>query len=814
MLDSGSHARSLVAEAAGVPGRSMNRSPNIDASWRPANRCALLKAAAWSRAVVCIAFFLSFLAIFPAAVGHCQEFPFTLDFEGGNLAGWRATGNAFSNQPTFGDNPTARQRGQPSNHQGNYWIGTFENFRFPERERPGSIQGDKPRGTLSSAPFIIPPGRLSFLVGGGSGFETRVELLAAADTGDVEFREKPVYRASGRNTESMERIEWDLTPVAGRTGRLRIVDQSSDGWGHINVDDFRFSALPAGPDRPPEIVPEPRQVVVPELTGRTSDEAAAILADHELVVGRRHELPGDGLPGTVIKQAPAAGTWVLPGTGVTLGIATSRLVTVPDLTGQTRLAALESIRRAELRPGEEIEKESDRPAGTVIAQKPAAGTLVAVASKVWLVLAVPEKIEVPKVVGMALAEGSALLAESRLAVGRLREVTDEADPSTIIDQRPKPGTTVAAGSAVDLIVSRGPALVEVPNLRDLRLESAGESLRRATLRIGAVSTAESTSVADTVIEQQPAAGSQVAAGSAVDLVLARPALTTVPDLVSHPLPEAVDMLRSAGLTPGKTSQRPAEPPENTVIDQQPVAGSRLPVGSGVDIVIAAALSVVVPDLVGLDQAAIQETLKRVRLVPGTVAYQETAEGAGRVLAQSPAAGEEVKAGSQVDVTIAAATLIVVPNLLGQSREEAYETLVRNGLAVGGAAEQSSAKTAGTVLDQRPGPGNKVPPGSAVDLVVAGQPAVALRWAYIAAGLLAVFAAGYFLARRRKPGLPGKDGAGPVVSVRPHVDPGSQEMFFEAPAAAEYVLQLRPKGDPGAQKVDCETELTNDGGQGV
>jgi len=48
------------------------------------------------------------------------------DFEHG-IAGWERTGTVFNNQPTFGDNPTARNRGEPSKHQGSWWIGGAEN---------------------------------------------------------------------------------------------------------------------------------------------------------------------------------------------------------------------------------------------------------------------------------------------------------------------------------------------------------------------------------------------------------------------------------------------------------------------------------------------------------------------------------------------------------------------------------------------------------------------------------------------------------------------------------------------------------------
>ena len=93
-------------------------------------------------------------------------------------------------------------------------------------------------GTLSSPRFTIPSGTMSFLIGGGSSFQTRVELLASG---------RRVLYASGRNTESMQRITWNLNPYAGQRGQIRIVDEASGGWGHINVDDFRFAVAEQPP---------------------------------------------------------------------------------------------------------------------------------------------------------------------------------------------------------------------------------------------------------------------------------------------------------------------------------------------------------------------------------------------------------------------------------------------------------------------------------------------------------------------------------------------------------------------------------------
>ena len=155
----------------------------------------------------------------------------TWDFETGDLNGWKTTGNAFNTQPTYGDNPTARRRGQPSNHQGDFWIGGYEN-RHTAYDPPGRTQGDGPQGTLTSDSFIISSSLINFLIGGGCDMVTeRVELV-------IEGR--IVQQATGKCNETMERVNWDVSAYEGKTAQIRLIDASSGGWGHINFDDLRF----------------------------------------------------------------------------------------------------------------------------------------------------------------------------------------------------------------------------------------------------------------------------------------------------------------------------------------------------------------------------------------------------------------------------------------------------------------------------------------------------------------------------------------------------------------------------------------------
>src|SRR5687767_1560949 len=122
--------------------------------------------------------------------------PLNLDFELGSLKDWTATGDAFANQPVKGDAVAKRRNDMKSQHQGEYWIGSFEN-----------AVGDKAQGTLTSALFKVEYGWASFLVGGGSLPKTKVELVLKEGES-----ERAVFRATGTDTENLRPIVANLTP--------------------------------------------------------------------------------------------------------------------------------------------------------------------------------------------------------------------------------------------------------------------------------------------------------------------------------------------------------------------------------------------------------------------------------------------------------------------------------------------------------------------------------------------------------------------------------------------------------------------------
>jgi len=176
------------------------------------------------------------------------------DFEAGSLMGWHRTGDAFDYQPTYGDNSYSRpvQTGRQSSHLlrpqkvssgliGLYYIGTYEkrpgspsNYQVPHPDYPaGSSQGDLPRGTLSSDVFIIRGTDITFLIGGGCDpMVVYVELLIDGLS---------VAKRTGLCSEMMHSVRFDVSSFYDRAAQIKIVDNSTANWGHINVDNFDFN---------------------------------------------------------------------------------------------------------------------------------------------------------------------------------------------------------------------------------------------------------------------------------------------------------------------------------------------------------------------------------------------------------------------------------------------------------------------------------------------------------------------------------------------------------------------------------------------
>ncbi len=99
---------------------------------------------------------------------------------------------------------------------------------------PGAVQGDGPQGTLTSIEFKIIGASMNFLIGGGT---HPWDDDPAPCCVNLVINDTVERTATGNNTESMSRKEWDVSDLKGKVAQLVVVDNNGGGWGHPNFDD-------------------------------------------------------------------------------------------------------------------------------------------------------------------------------------------------------------------------------------------------------------------------------------------------------------------------------------------------------------------------------------------------------------------------------------------------------------------------------------------------------------------------------------------------------------------------------------------------
>lgn len=273
------------------------------------------------------------------------------------------------------------------------------------------------------------------------------------------------------------------------------------------------------------ITVDPPLVSVPMVVGLDQTTAESNIVSAGLVVGTVTSQYDAGVAtGDVISQSPSGGASIDEGSAVDLVVSLGPPQTiVPNVVGQSQATAETNIVAASLAVGSVTSQyDAGVPAGNVISQSPSGGVTVDEGSSVDLVVSLgAPQTTVPNVVGQPQATAEANILAADLVVGTVTTQNDETVPSgDVISQSPSGGAAVNTGTAVDLVVSSGPATTTVPNVVGQSQASAETNLIAANLVVGSITEQYSSSVAaGNVISQEIAAGTDVAEGTAVDLVV-------------------------------------------------------------------------------------------------------------------------------------------------------------------------------------------------------------------------------------------------------------------------------------------------------
>lgn len=272
---------------------------------------------------------------------------------------------------------------------------------------------------------------------------------------------------------------------------------------------------------------------------------------------------------------------------------TQDLRVVPAVINQPAANAAAQLQQAGFIPIQQFEENDAVEAGLVFEQLPVANTEAEFGSEVTILVSkAAEVIAIPNLEGWQEADATNQLMTLSLRVSITPEASDEVPDGTVISMSPEPGTEVNLDTLVTLVVSTGPAQVEVPNLVGLTVPEATNILGQNGLGLPEIVREPSATVAEgLVISTTPESGTPVSADRSITLTVSDgPETSLVPTLVGLTQAAAEQALGNKQFIPRvEFVDVPAGPEDGTVISQDPAPNERLTVGSEVVITVGRAV---------------------------------------------------------------------------------------------------------------------------------------------------------------------------------------------------------------------------------
>ncbi len=172
---------------------------------------------------------------------------------------------------------------------------------------------------------------------------------------------------------------------------------------------------------------------------------------------------------------------------------------------------------------EEQQTDPSVPRGSVVWQDPPPAAVMPPNSQVSVVLSEgPPDVAVPDLTGFPRALAEKVLKAAGFATGRRDSLPAASEPGIVVQTRPGSGVGRPAGSAVDLVISSGPAELTVPTVVGLTFGQARQRLETSGLVVGATVGRVVPGKADgLVLDQRPTGGTRVSRGFHVDLVVTK-----------------------------------------------------------------------------------------------------------------------------------------------------------------------------------------------------------------------------------------------------------------------------------------------------
>ncbi len=261
------------------------------------------------------------------------------------------------------------------------------------------------------------------------------------------------------------------------------------------------------------------KIVVPSLAGMSQTQAASAVAELGLKVDVIQEVFSEDIPkGKVITSDPAGGGRVEIAGTVHLIISKGKdRIEVPDLAGLTVEEAAAALKKSDLKVGRVSEKYSDTfETGLLIDGIPTSGSPVRKDSTVDLIVSKGlEQVELTNFQGKTSDQAQSELTAAGLIVSSKYEYSDSIPVGTVISQTPSDVSTIGKGQKIELVISKGPSKIFIPNVYSLSKLAATKILEDLGFKVEFKYIAKKKSVTNI----SPKSGTAATPGSTVTITL-------------------------------------------------------------------------------------------------------------------------------------------------------------------------------------------------------------------------------------------------------------------------------------------------------
>ena len=269
------------------------------------------------------------------------------------------------------------------------------------------------------------------------------------------------------------------------------------------------------------------------------------------------------LPALIISIGVVFGTiWTLTQVfdGLPVDGGAPTLIEIPDLTGSDQAQALSDLQNLGFKVGIENAADSSVPVGSVIRTQPPSSTVIDPDSLVTIIVSVgPEAFPIPYILDIESERAIFVIEESGFTIGQLLEVNDDNIPrGFVISQNPVAGTKMGPGSIIDLVISKGPSLIEITDLSRKSPEDAIQILETLGFEYELLEEYSEDVEIGLVSGTVPIAGEIVTPDQLIQVVVSLGIRIEVPEVDGLTYEEAIQILDELGLVAtvsGDTSKR-------------------------------------------------------------------------------------------------------------------------------------------------------------------------------------------------------------------------------------------------------------------